>query len=312
MRHLKSAPSAAPPLAGVTRSVSPGTWWMVAAAASFALMAGAAKMLPHLPTMEKVFARSVVSVVLTGWALWRAGVSPWPRHPGLLTARAVLGFFALAAYFEGIRRIPLGTAVTIYNTAPLWAGLIGWLVLRERYTWGRVASVLVGLAGIALIQRFSPDVAPAGLGFVLTCSFLSASAYTLVRVLNRRGEHPMVIVLGFPAVSIPLALLFAYLPGFGGLVAPHGSDWAWLLVLGLGTQGGQVCLTHALRHLPASRATQIGFVGVVFAMLLGVFMGDGLPTWPQLVGAALVFASLALFHPKAAPTTLNPPPPPRR
>jgi hypothetical protein len=49
-----------------------------------------------------------------------------------------------------------------------------------------------------------------------------------------------------------------------------------------------------LKYHTASRATQIGFVGVIFAMLLGSVMGDGLPGWAQVGGAALVFLSLRL------------------
>ena len=47
---------------------------MIGAAASFTVMAGAAKMTPSIPTMEKIFARSVISVLLTLWAL--RGVGP--------------------------------------------------------------------------------------------------------------------------------------------------------------------------------------------------------------------------------------------
>jgi drug/metabolite transporter (DMT)-like permease len=85
---------------------------------------------------------------------------------------------------------------------------------------------------------------------------------------------------------------------------PHGWEWFWLLVLGLGTQAGQVCLTYALRELSAARATQIGYVGVIFAMALGVAMGDALPGWIQLGGAALIFVSLVAFRPRAAPATI--------
>jgi drug/metabolite transporter (DMT)-like permease len=59
-------------------------------------------------------------------------------------------------------------------------------------------------------------------------------------------------------------------------------------------QIAQVCLTYGLKYHTASRATQISFVGVIFAMLLGSFLGDGLPGWAQLVGAGLVFLSLSL------------------
>lgn len=284
--------------------LSAGTGWMIGAAASFTVMAGAAKMTPSIPTMEKIFARSVVSVLLTLWALRGAGASARPKRPGRMLLRATLGFVALFCYFESIARMPLGTAVTVYNTAPLWAGLVGLMFLGESFGGRQLISVLIGLAGVALIGGLSADVTWAGVGFGLACSILSASAYTTVRLMNRDGEHPMMIVLCFPLVSLPLAAACAFLPGGGGFVLPQGWDWAWLLVLGLGTQGGQVCLTYALSSLTAARATQIGYVGVIFAMALGAAMGDGLPGWIQWAGAALIFASLIAFRPRAAPATI--------
>lgn len=283
---------------------SPGTGWMIAAAASFTVMAGAAKMTPSIPTMEKIFARSVISVLLTLWALRGVGAAALPKRPWRMVLRGVLGFLALFCYFESIARIPLGTAVTVYNTAPLWAGLVGLFFLGEVFTGRHVASILVGLAGVALIGGLSPDVTWDGVAFGLACSVLSASAYTTVRLMNREGEHPMMIVLCFPLISVPLAAVLAFVPGGGGFVMPQGWDWIWLLVLGVATQGGQVCLTYALRHLSAARATQIGYVGVIFAMALGSIMGDGLPGWIQLAGAGLVFGSLIAFRPKAAPATI--------
>lgn len=277
---------------------------MIAAAASFTVMAGAAKMTPGIPVMEKIFARSVISVALTLWALRGAGAAARPKKPGRMLLRGVLGFVALWCYFESIARIPLGAAVTVYNTAPLWAGLVGMFFLKESFTGRQTVSVLIGLAGVALIGGWSAGVTWDGVAFGLACSMLSASAYTTVRLMNREGEHPMMIVLCFPLISVPLAGALAFAPGGGGFVMPVGWDWCWLLVLGVATQGGQVCLTYALRTLTAARATQIGYVGVIFAIALGTAMGDGLPGWPQYLGAGVIFASLVAFRPKAAPATI--------
>ena len=75
---------------------------------------------------------------------------------------------------------------------------------------------------------------------------------------------------------------------------PVGYAWFWLVLLGISTQIGQVCLTNGLRYHTATRATQIGFVGVVIAMMLGIPIGDGWPGLPQLMGAGIVFWSLSL------------------
>lgn len=262
---------------------------MLASATSFAFMAASAKMMPEIPALEKVFVRSLISVVLTVGAMARAKVSLRPSRPGLLAMRAAFGFAGLWCYFEAIARLPLGNAVTAYNTTPLFAAVVGALVFGERLRGVQVFSLFLGLAGIAVMQgvvSLSPSV---GILFALGTALFSSVAYSLIRVLVRT-EHPLRIVLAFPLLSIPVAWML----GGRDFVLPQGHAWIWLLLLGVATQGGQVFLTYALRYHTATRATQIGFLGVVLAMLIGVPHGDGWPGWAQIGGASLVFLSLTL------------------
>lgn len=298
LRFLETRPLRRCYLLGVSDSTTqrhllpPGVAWMLAAAASFAVMAASARLLPSVETMDKILWRSFISVVITGFALYKAGSAALPKRPFLLLQRAVLGFVGLAFYFEAIERVPLGIAVTLYNTTPLFAAVIGGIALGEKLKGQQLVGLLLGLVGVALVQGFSPDGSQGGVLFALGCAAFSAGAYCTVRILTA-SEHPMTIVMCFPLIAIPLA----YCLGAGSRF-PVAEEWPWLLVLGLATQSGQVCLTHALSHLTASRATQIGFTGVVFAMLLGVPLGDGLPSAAALGGAAFIFLSLGLAVPR--------------
>ena len=252
-------------------------------------MAASARMMPEIPALEKVFVRSVIAVVLTLWAIRRADVVLQSTRPLMLGLRALFGFAGLWCYFAAIERLPLGTAVTVYNTAPLFAALIGVLVMGERLRSIQAFSLVFGLGGVALIKGLSPGLSLSGVMFGLGTAMFSAVAYSLVRVLTRT-EHPLLIVLAFPLISVPLAALL----GFNRFVMPVGYAWFWLVLLGVSTQIGQVCLTNGLRYHTATRATQIGFVGVVIAMMLGIPIGDGWPGLPQLMGAGIVFWSLSL------------------
>jgi len=271
----------------VVAAYNPGTLWMIASAASFSIMALSAKMLPDLPALEKVFFRSIISVLLTWYALYAGGVKIRVAKKTLLTLRSIFGFAGLYCYFEAIDRLPLGTAVTIYNTTPIFAAAIGIFLLKEFHSKKRIVSILIAVIGIAFLKGFSINVTWAGMMFGLLTAFFSAIAYSLVRVLGN-SEHPLIIVLAFPLLSIPLSLLL----GWGEMRMPVGAEWWWLIALGVGTQGGQVCLTHGLRYHTATRATQIGFVGVLFAMILGVFAGDGIPSSSDFFGALLIFLGI--------------------
>jgi drug/metabolite transporter (DMT)-like permease len=273
----------------LAKGFNPGTLWMIASAASFSVMALAAKMLPEIPAFEKVFFRSLISVVMTIYALRAAGIALHANRKWMLLLRSIFGFGGLVCYFEAIDRLPLGTSVTIYNTTPIFAAIIGILVLKEHHGPKRIASILLAIVGISFIKGFSENAPSDGIIFGLLTAFFSSIAYSLVRILGKT-EKPLIIVLAFPLVSIPLSLAL----GITDFRMPGGLEWWWLLLLGVGTQGGQVCLTHGLRSHTATRATQIGFVGVVFAMIFGIFAGDGVPGSVEIVGALLVFLGIYL------------------
>ncbi len=261
---------------------------MLAAAASFVVMAASAKALPRIPTFEKVFFRSFISIALTLWAMKNMKQLPRPNRWGLLFMRAILGFAGLACYFEAISRMPLGTAVTIYNVNPVFAGIFGTLFLGEAFRLRQGVTVLIGLVGIAIVKGFNPVVTWDGVAFAMSTALFSAAAYSTVRKLNE-SEHPLIIVIAFPLVAMPLSAIL----GGSVFLMPTGFEWGWLLLLGASTQAGQVCLTHGLRHHTASRAMQISYLGVIFAMGLGVVMGDAAPGVFEMLGALLIVGSVA-------------------
>lgn len=69
---------------------------------------------------------------------------------------------------------------------------------------------------------------------------------------------------------------------------PEGVEWLWLLLVGVTTQLGQVCLTRGLAAVPAARATSIGYVQILFAMGWGLLVFSEVPAWTALGGAGLV------------------------
>ena len=76
---------------------------------------------------------------------------------------------------------------------------------------------------------------------------MTALAYVSVRRLSQT-EHPLVIIIYFPMISVPLTLPWVLNQG----VWPEGIEWFWLLGVGVMTQLGQIWVTEGLRCLPAA------------------------------------------------------------
>ena len=94
---------------------------MLFATLFFSMMNVAVKLLPHIPPVEIVFFRSVVSLVLSIGILKSFKIPVWGNNHKLLILRGASGAMALILYFRLIQEIPLASATTILFLSPVFA-----------------------------------------------------------------------------------------------------------------------------------------------------------------------------------------------
>ena len=271
-------------------------WWqrqeiqgaraLVLSSLAFSLMTVCVKQLGgRIPVSEIVLVRSVVSIALTGTAMAIAGINPLGSNRRLLLLRGICGSIALLCFFEAITWLPLASATVLQYTYPTFTAGAAWLLLGER---------LRRRIGIAVVLVIQPEWLGAGqIGLAiqpvmaaLGGALFTALAYVCVRRLSTK-EHPLVIILYFPLVSIPLTLPMVIQNG----VLPSGLDWFWLLGVGVLTQLGQIWVTKGLSCLPAARATSLNYVQVLFAASWGWIWFNETITAFTCFGAALVLGA---------------------
>ena len=274
---------------------------MLSSALSFSLMVVCVRAVgTRIPLAEVVLVRAGVSVALSAALLWQARVPPLGNRRGLLMLRGTLGTAALICVYAAVVRLPMATATVLHYLYPPLTAALALLVLGERV--GKTLGLAMGCGwlGVLVIALPGPNPAgaadPVGLVLALAGALLTALAYIAVRQLGR-SEHPLVIVLYFPLMAIPLTLpAVLWAP-----VWPTGREALWLLGVGLFTQLGQIGLTQGLTKLPAARATALSYTQVLFAALWGwLFFGEGLNA-RTAIGAALVLAATALSRPGSPP-----------
>ena len=238
---------------------------------------------------EIVLARSVISIMLTGVGLRMAGVNPLGNKRGLLLARGLAGSLALLCFFEAVTSLPLASATVLQYTYPTFTAGAAWILLAEPLRRRIGLAVAVGWIGVVLViqpQWIGDGTATLALIPVLlglAGALCTALAYVCVRKLSVT-EHPLVIILYFPLVSIPISLPGVIQQG----VMPSGLDWLWLIGVGVLTQLGQIWVTRGLSCLPAARATSLNYVQVVFAATWGWIWFHETVNVLTLAGAALV------------------------
>lgn len=285
-----------PTVSGTVPGLSPGLWYMAAAALAFSAMSALVKVASAtLPTGQIVAARAAVTLLLSAAMVARlrrrAGVSPWGTRRLGLVARGGFGFFALGCYYWSIGRLPLAEATMIQQSAPIWGAILAWLLLAEPVSRSTAIALGLGMVGVALVaQPSGHGAAPVAVVVAIVGAVASAAALVTVRQLAP-DEHPLVIVFYFPLVATPLAALWAA-PAW---IAPSPGEWLVLLGVGVTTQLAQVCMTYGLAREPAARAMAVGYLQVAFAVAWGLAGFGEAPTPTTWLGAGAIVAGTAVM-----------------
>ena len=262
---------------------------MFLSALSFALANLFVKKLEHLPTMEIVFFRCLVSSSFCLAGLRLAKRSLRGNNPKLLVWRGIFGTTALGLFFFTLQKIPLASAMTIQYLAPIFTAIIGIFALRESVKTAQWIFYAVAFAGVLLVEQFDPRVSYLYLFLGILSAFCSGVAYNLVRTLRGR-EHPLLIVLNFQMIGVIAGLLFTIFDW----QTPHGFDWLFLFLVGFFSQFGQVFLTNAFQKERAASVAIVNYTGLIYALLFGWFVfGEG-QTLQSLTGMMLVVGSVIL------------------
>ena len=279
-----------------------GILFMLLASLSFAVMGGFAKTVSEvLPPVEVTFFRNVFGVILVGFAIYKSPLKQIGGKPLLLLFRGTMGFTALLAYFYVIAHIPLGEAVTYNKTSPIFVAIFAYLFLNEKLGKGAILAIFIGFGGIVLIAQPQGGTFDKYDMLGIFSGIGAALAYTSIREL-RAYYDTRVIVMSFMGVGtvapILLMLITPYIDApksldfmFSEFVMPEGIIWLYLVIMGLSATASQVLMTKAYELTKAGIVGTISYSNIVFALIIGIALGDPIPNLWTFLGIALVISS---------------------
>ncbi|KAF1987970.1 hypothetical protein K402DRAFT_329368 [Aulographum hederae CBS 113979] len=130
-----------------------------------------------------------------------------------------------------------------------------------------------------------------GVGVAMVGVFGAASAYTTIRWIGKRA-HPLITVNYYSAVVtiISTIMMFA-LPGVGFLLPKGGKEWFLLAVLGVCGFVMQLLLTAGLSYEKSSRATNMSYTQMLFALTFDKLVWGTTPGLLSIVGSSLILGS---------------------
>lgn len=261
-----------------------GILLMIISSVFFALMATLVRVAGDLPTMEKVFFRNIVGVVVSVGMIWRSGGSFLGVDRKSLLVRAFFGFVALVFYFYAIDNLPLGSAVILNQTSPFFTLILAFLWLREKIFKPQWVAIGIALFGVSLIVQPSLDyqLIPALAG--LLSAVLAAAAYTAIRHL-RLTDQPQTIVFYFTGFTTLATLPFLL---WGEFVMPNTAQLLALLGVGVTATIAQFLMTYAYRYCEAGELSIYAYGNTITALFLGLLLFGELLDIVSLLGVTFV------------------------
>lgn len=282
--------------------LSEGAKAMFVSSFSFALMNIFVKQLSHLPAMEIVFFRCVVSAIVCLISLRGLNVNLLGNNRLYLFLRGASGTTALFCFFLTIQKVPLASGVTLSYLSPIFTAILAIFLLNEKIYGLQWLFYLISFAGVFVIKGFDANFPTIYFVTGLSAAFFSGVAYNLVRSL-KESEHPLVIVFQFQVVGIIAGFIYILFDW----KMPQGNDWLYLAGTGLLTQIGQVYLTKALQAEAVGQVSIINYTGVIYAIFFGWLIFGEILTLQTFIGIALVIGGvmLSIFYNKRQPVLVE-------
>ncbi len=217
-------------------------------------------------------------------------ISLRPKNPFLVLLRALLMTLALCCAFLGFSMAPMVQVYVLLFMTPLIISLLAIPVLGEKIHWFRWFSIILGLIGIGIVLRPSPENLQMGHFFGLMTAFSSAGAAVISRKIGQ-SEHAATLILVPMITNILFSgsmLFFVYRP------MPI-ADLAVMFLIGVLALLGQLLLLNGYRNAPAALAAPMQYSQLVWALFYGVvFFGESVDQY-ILAGSAITILSGVLM-----------------
>ena len=281
------------------KNIDKGVIFMFFAGLLSALNGALAKILGEdMSALEIVFFRNIFGVAFIMIALYHTRPTLEGGNIKLLIWRGLFGFTAMLFFFYTITKIPLGEAITLNKTSPLFVSILAFFLLGEKLSPVGIFSLLIGFLGVVLITK--PFGLSVGLPHLLGLlgGVLAAAAYTTIRKIKHIYDS-RVIVLSFmgTGVIIPFILFVIseyYAPAhldflLSKFIMPTNPKvWVFLFFMGITATLSQWLLTKAYSTTNAGIIGIVSYIIIPFSILFGTLLGDSFPDIYTMIGIGLI------------------------
>lgn len=257
---------------------------MLISSLCFSLMAVSVKLLPDIPTYEKIFFRNFTGLLISCFIIKSKNKSFVGNNKKLLLLRSLFGLLGVGAYFYAISRLPLANSAILNKLSPIFVLIFASLILGEKIKKLQIPAVIISVLGISLVIKpgISSNISIQLIG--LSSAIFAGIAYTVVRKL-KDYDSPETIVFYFCLLSSSAMIPFFITNGF---VMPSPLGWVAAIFLGIFATLAQLSMTSAYRYAPAGELSIYSYSNIIFSAIIGLLIWSEIPDSLSVLGGILI------------------------
>jgi drug/metabolite transporter (DMT)-like permease len=275
---------------------------------AFSIMDLLVKWSQDYPTGEVLFFRGFFGLLLTYFLIPKDKLKSFYKTDRKLEHffRCFAGIIALIAIVVALRELPLAVVVSLSYAAPLFITVLSIFLLGEKVGIFRWIAVLIGFVGVLVISE--PGFNEVNYLYILPIIFCIGMAFVTITIRKLSTSEPVWLISIFFTLTITFVSLFTIPFGW---VLPDFKDFILLALIGVTGGGANLLLTQSYKLSEVSLVAPLKYLSLIFAILFGYLIWDEIPSYKNLVGAALVItASLIIlkreiYYNKKIPSTLR-------
>lgn len=267
-----------------------GVLWMLASGMTFVGVQGIVRYLgTDLPAAQSAFLRFLFGLLFLLPLLLRIARRGLERQTlGLHAARGAAHTAAVVLWFYAMARIPVAHVTAIGYLSPVIVLVAAALLLGERLTGLRVATVLTAFIGALIVLRPGVQALQSGHLAQIGAAMCFAGSYLIGKRLTGLADAGTVVAM--LTVTVTLGLL----PLAVAVWQPVSvTQAAWLAVVAALATLGHYLMSRAFQAAPLAVTQPVAFVQLLWATALGALVFHEPVDGFVLLGGALIIASIS-------------------
>ncbi len=218
------------------------------------------------------------------------------RQPWTLALIMLFSGWTNVAFILGVLEGHVVRVILLFYLSPIWAVVLGWLVLRETLTRAAVVALVSAMGGAALML-WDPDVGvPWPLARPDALAITAGMAFAATNVMVRKG-YTLPVTLKSLAAWLGVVLVAGVWVAMAGIQVPQVEATVLIGAAALGIFGIMVMtvtVQYGVTHMPIHRSAVILLFELVAGAISSQLLTDEVVLLREWLGGALIIAGALL------------------